>query len=109
VDSLTNTYGDWKTADAKVQARANELGVTLDEAAAMARKSPKAFLELFVPKGTTSNAASSGGTGVTGQRSAPVTGTNVRDKAFYTNLRKTDPRKYWSVDVQAQMRRDLFS
>jgi len=78
----------------------------------MAKNSPKAFMNLFVPQAATNSAAkpgSSTGSGEMGQRGVAANVGDVRDKAYYQNLRRTNPNKYWSVDVQAQMRRDLFS
>lgn len=107
-NKLTEVYSDWKTADAKVQERCQELDVSLQDATEMARHNPKAFMQLFVPSAP-SSADRSSGTGDLGQRgvsSAPDG--QLGTKEYYSKLRKTDPEKYWSVDVQAQMRRDLF-
>lgn len=106
--SLTETYGSWKDADAKVAERAGELDISLEDATKMARQNPKAFLQLFVPQGT-STPTSSIGSGDMGQRGVSSQSGDTRDKAWYANLRKTDPNKYWSVDIQAQMRRDLYN
>ena len=106
---LTETYGDFKTADAKVQERAMELDIDLRDATAMARRNPKAFLQLFVPAGA-SAAARSSSAGESGQRGVSVnTGATTRDQAYYSKMRKENPNKYWNVDTQAQMRRDLFN
>lgn len=109
---LNKTFGDWETADRKIQERCSELDLTPAEATQMAKNSPKAFMDLFVPKAqanASARAGSSTGTGEMGQRGVAPTGSGVRDKAYYQNLRRTNPNKYWSVDVQAQLRRDLFS
>lgn len=108
---LTEVYGDWATADTKVQEKARELDITLEEAGNMARNNPKAFMQLFVPAQSTTNhkAGSSTGTGDIGQKGVSNAPGQVRDKAYYNELRRKNPNKYWSVDVQAQLRRDLFS
>ena len=109
VDNLTETYGDFKTADAKVQERARELDISVEDATAMARNNPKAFLQLFV-QSNSSSAARSSSAGESGQRGVPVnTGATIRDQAYYSKMRREQPNKYWSVPVQAQMRRDLFN
>jgi hypothetical protein len=107
---LTNTYGDWATADKNVTARAQELGISLQDATALAKTSPKAFKELFIPSegvAPTSGSIRSGGEG----QSAPLTTSGSLDdrKAYYSKLRRENPNKYWSVDVQAEMRRELFN
>lgn len=109
--TLTETYGDWGTADAKVQERARELDISVQDATAMARNNPKAFLQLFVPQGTTTTDRSagvrSGGSGQT------VAGNNtagtIRDHAYYAKMRRDNENQYWKLDTQLQMRRDLYS
>lgn len=111
VSDLTKVYGDWKTADLKVQERAQELDISLEEATTMARNNPKAFRTLFnlQPQQQTSNPAGSHGAGAQGQRGVSSHPGQVLNKEYYSNLRKNDPNKYWSVDTQAQMRRDLYT
>lgn len=109
---LNETFGDWATADKKIMEKCSELDLTPAEATQMAKNSPKAFMNLFVPQAanTAARAGSSTGTGDMGQRhTATQDAGEVRDKAWWNNLRRTNPNKYWSVDMQAQMRRDLFS
>ena len=106
VETLTKTFGDWDAADLKVQERAKELDISLKEATAMAQQNPKAFLQLFNTQ--SQQAARSSGTEGIGQRGVGSTG-EVHDQAYYSKLRKERPNHYWSVDVQAQMRRDLFN
>lgn len=111
VATLTKTYGDWKTADTKVQERALELDIKLEDATTMARNNPKAFLQLFNPQTTTTTDQSSGvrsagsGQTVVGE----VTTGDTRDAAYYNNMRKTKPKLYWSVEMQAQYRRDIHN
>lgn len=110
-NKLTEVYGDWKTADAKVQARAQELDIQLQDASTMARKNPTAFMELFVPK-EAANIAGTGSvrSGGDGQKSPGTTASGeVRDQAWYSKLRRENPNKYWSVETQAQYRRDVFN
>lgn len=109
---LKTTFGDWQTADQKVLERCSELDLTPDEATRMAKNNPKAFMQLFVPQSqanTAAKAGSSTGTGNMGQRGAQTTTGEVRDKAWWNQKRRENPTWYWSVDAQAQMRRDLFS
>jgi len=108
VNALVKDHGDWDTANLKVQERARELDISDKDASMMARQNPKAFLQLF---NQTTKPAPSSGSGETGQRTTfdGMTNTSDRDQAYYSKLRRENPNKYWSVDVQAQMRRDLFN
>ena len=108
LDVLVETHGDWDTANLKVQERARELDISDKDASIMARQNPKAFLQLF---NQTTKSAQSGGSGEVGQRTTfdSMSKTGDRDQAYYSKLRRENPNKYWSVDVQAQMRRDLFN
>jgi hypothetical protein len=108
---LTETYGDWATADAKVQERAAELDITLTDATAMARNNPKAFLQLFSPTGTTNTDRSSGvRSGGSGQSVGDVSSSEgIRDATYYSKLRKENPNLYWKTETQLQLRRDLYS
>jgi uncharacterized protein YigA (DUF484 family) len=108
VASLTQTYGDWEAADLKVQERAKELDISIEDATRMAKQNPKAFLQLFDAQ-VSSNTARSSGTEGMGQRGVSSQSGDVRDKAYYSKMRREQPNKYWSVNVQAQMRRDLFN
>ena len=110
VADLTKKYGEWKSADAYVQERSRELDISLEEATKMAKNNPIAFRSLYNldAPAASPNPAGSVGAGAQGQRGISSAPGTVRDKAYYSNLRKNDPNKYWSVDVQAQMRRDLF-
>ncbi len=110
VANLTETYGTWKTADTKVQERALELDIKLEDATTMARNNPKAFLQLFNPKTTTTD--QSGGVRSAGSGQTVVGGAitgDTRDAAYYNNLRKTNPKVYWAVETQAQYRRDIHN
>lgn len=108
--ALTTTYGDVKTADVKVQERAIELDIPLDDATTMARNNPKAFLNLFIPSTTAAPAGSAGvrsaGSGQNTVANTPITG-DVRDKAYYQKLRRENPKYYWSLEGQTAYRRDV--
>ena len=108
---LTTTFGDFKTAEAAILERAGALEMTPSEATDLGYRNPRMFYELFLPKtgvrppqqsigsaATTTTAASQSQTGDSG----------VRDKAYYNDLRKTNRDKYWSVETQKQLRRDLY-
>ena len=106
---LTDIYGDFKTAQTKVEERAMELDIEVDDATLMARNNPKAFLKLFAPIETTNaDSSSSVRSGGSGQQTVAVTtNTGDRDAAYYSELRKKNPKEYWSLKTQAQYRRDI--
>lgn len=108
---LTETYGDWKTAVTKVDAKAAELGMTGGEATTLAEKNPKAFLQLFdVQDGSNtdnSTGVRTGGDGVKSTVADRISNDGVQDAAFYRNLLKTNPREYWKEATQIAYRRDV--
>lgn len=96
---LKASFGD-KYAEV-LKTKAEELGLTIEDMTAMAAKSPSALIKLVSssksneplsspPKGIRMNTSDSKG----------------RDYAYYTNLRKTDPKAYHSREVQWQMHKD---
>ncbi len=106
-DKLTDTYGEWDKADEEIRARCATLKMSTQEATSLAKTSPAAFYELFLPKqGTPTQSSAASATGK--QTSMPPVEDGLsRDRAYYKELRKKNPNKYWSVDVQAQYRRDV--
>lgn len=109
---LTQTYGDWNTADAKVQERCQELDISLQDATAMARNNPNAFMQLFIPKTTSIDSSAGVRSGGSGQTVAGVynaSADTIRDQQYYSNLRKENKNLYWKTETQLQMRKDLYS
>ena len=111
---LTDIYGDWKTADAKVTERARELDISLQDATQMAKNNPKVFGQLFLPATYTTNTNSSsgvrsGGSGQTVAGALNASASTLRDAAYYSKLRRENPAEYWKTETQLQYRRDLFS
>ena len=105
---LTETYGEWNKANDEVERRCSELRMSTQEATDLAKRSPSAFYELFLPKAGTPS-QSSAASATSKQTSMPQTETTESDiKEYYKKLRKENPNKYWSPEVQAQYRRDLY-
>lgn len=108
VTNLTEHYGKWEDADKAVIAKADALGMSMKEVTSLAKRTPDAFYKLFEmekPKGPQQGVASQ----ATNQISiinAP-SHEEKRDRAYYSKLRKENPKKYWHVDTQAQYRRDV--
>ncbi len=107
MNTLTELYGDWKTADTKVQERAKELDIELDDVTTMAKNNPKAFLSLFKTPTASSDSSSGVRSAGSGQKTAELPSGNERDAAFYKKMRIENPKQYWSLDTQAQFRRDI--
>jgi hypothetical protein len=109
---LLEQYGDWDKGNEAIMARSAQLGMTVKEASQLARRSPDAFEQLFLEQKQVTNTQQSMSS-VT-QRTAvePAGSPAKRDQAYYKAMRLSkDPRerdRYWSQEVQAQMRRDLF-
>jgi len=108
-EKVTEVYGEWTKANTEIMAKAKELGMSTEAATELARRSPTAFYELFLPKPGTSNTSGSARASGVGQQAASTHTGEVRNKEYYNKMRK-DPKtesRYWSVEMQAQMRRDL--
>jgi len=106
-NKLTETFGEWSKANTEVQAKAAELGMSNEDATTLAKRSPSAFYELFLPKSSTNNTAGSPRSVGAGQQATSTHTGEVRNQAYYNKMRKEQGNKFWSVEVQAQMRRDL--
>lgn len=106
---VTEVYGNWDKANEEIQRRASELNMSSQEATDLARRSPAAFFELYIPKGTQtptqSSARSAGGQITSAHTSEGKSEQELRE--YYKQLRRENPRKYWTPEVQAQYRRDL--
>lgn len=100
---MVELYGQDKAADA-VAKKASELGVNVDFLRDVAAKSPTSFFELMgVDKGTQGVPQSTGdGLNTEGlsQSSPAIQGGTVE---AYSELRKTNPKEYWSPDVQKKL------
>ena len=106
---LIEVFKDWDAANSAVEARASELKMTTDEATTLAVSNPVMFSELFLPKGTTVPQQSTSSAATSNSQSlSSVEDTVTRDKAYYSKMMREDKNKYWSVETQKQMRRDLY-
>lgn len=104
---LEELHGSEENIDKYVESHSASLGMTTDEATLLAKNSPDAFLRLFTAEGT---AAPQQGV-VSGNpqqtlTNAGASGTN--DKAYYDEMLKKNPRKYWKTETQLQLRRDVY-
>ncbi len=99
-EELTKAFGS--SFEAKVLAKASELGVNREFLTSMAATAPKAFLELVGAHGTPRSVDPNVGIAPRSslQSTAP---SGTKNYAYYQKLMKDDPREYWSVRVQKEL------
>lgn len=109
---LIEQFGDEAKANEFVRNKAAELGVGVEFLQDVAARSPKAFfssigLENAPPK-TPPTSPTRGDVNTEAFRN---NGTQVKQGtyAYYENLRKSDPKTYFSRDVQLQMHKDAMA
>lgn len=91
----------------KVQDTAKTLGVDVKYLDFVAESTPSIFYRLMGMENVITNTATPPHTRVNSDVIAP-TSTNKRDRLFYDNLRKTDPVKYNSKEIQNQKYQDML-
>ena len=101
---LQELYGD--QAVAKVQERANELGMTVDQMVQTAKATPDAFMAMLNPPSNPETNAISH-TQVNSASTA-FSNTSERNYAFYDKIRKENPVAYFSPKTQKQMHKDAL-
>ena len=99
--SMVETFGT--EAAATVQAKANELGMSLDSLRDLAAQSPAAFASL-IGSAPVSQAGFAPRTSV--NSAAAFQSNGDRDYAYYAALRKSDKERYYSPQVQREMLAD---
>jgi uncharacterized protein YdcH (DUF465 family) len=99
---LRAVFGD-KYAEV-LKSRSSELGISIERMTALAEESPNALIKLVVQEGSGERLSSP-------PRSSLRTDGKVttRNYAFYQNMRKEDPRKYFSKEVSWQRMKDAES
>lgn len=100
-DTLSTHFGSLDKAKEAITKAASDLGVTVQYLRDIGAKSPTALYKMLSiePKQKVTQLDTT--------KSILNTNTNqqdpnVKDLAYFQQLRKTDPHKYWSVEVQAQ-------
>ena len=105
VNSLTEVFGD--KAREVHENRLKEIGMSQEEFTSLASRSPKAALALF-PEIGRSTGSTSGGSSTGSVNAEHFSGSGqVKPGTYnwYSQLRKTDPKKYFSREVQVEMAR----
>ncbi len=96
--SLIQSFGT--EAVSKVRDRAKELGMSVDRLREVAEESPNAFLSLVgQPPLMQRNADTSS----TKNSIASFNGSSNRDFQYYQNLRRSNPKQYYSPSIQNEM------
>lgn len=102
VDALIGQVGSADAAREAIAKRAEQLGVTAAYLKEQAMISPSAFKELMgVRQGQASSAPATNKPSVVVPKNNSHSG--VPNKAYFDNLKKTDPRTYWSPRVQNEL------
>lgn len=100
-----------------LKAKAAELGVSEEYLNSMAKDTPKAFLKL-VEAGEAKRATPSAPGLFTPPSGANIHSTNqskgfsptgTPKMSFYENIKRTDPSRYWSPEVQNKMHKDAIA
>jgi len=103
---LGEKFGE--TAKDFLKTKSQEIGMTIDELKDMAGRNPKAFFQLTgvtvggVPSRNQSALVGGGTSAEAGMRGR----NESRDFGYYQNLRKTNPKEYYSPSVQTQYAKD---
>lgn len=96
--------GDLQAAQKFIQEKAVELGLTTDKMVEMARTSPAAFLRLVGVQEGQQQAVKQ----QQAPKGTPYTPTGQAETgtwAYFENIRKTNPRAYYSAEVQNELMR----
>lgn len=102
-DTLTEKLGEDYTRHVKT--RAAELGMSMEQLNQMAANTPQAFLALVVPS---ERAPDNVAPPATRHNSAAFTPqTNTRGNKYYSEMRKTNPSKYFTAAVQLEEFQEL--
>lgn len=107
---LIRQFGSQEDAVKAVQAKAAELGVNPQFIADTAFRSPQALFNLMGinPETTPRSPTTPGPSSDVNPRVLDKVNPNPKPNtyAYYDQLRKSDPNRYWSSSVQAQMMKD---
>lgn len=106
VAKLKEVYGaDYSK---RLEEKCEALGIDKDTLNSLAARSPTAFLELVLPKGPGERSFTPPRSSVASEHTTPNTSAQPGTKAWYDNLRKSDPTNYWSTKTQWKMHQDAI-
>ena len=103
-DALRSRYGDEKSANQEFEAKAREMGLSVDEALELGKKSPKVVLSWFGEIQPQSSAPAPGRNtqGIEGSTRGPQEGT----WEWWQKLRRDDPKVYFSPKMARKRMQD---
>jgi hypothetical protein len=99
------------TYNRTIKDQAQKMGVGEEFLKSLAADQPQAFLKLFdvVPRQeTNSTAANAPRSEINTEGLGPRHNDGVKRKSFYENLRRKDPKTYWSVAVQSEEHKEAL-
>jgi hypothetical protein len=109
ISELQRLYGPDYVS--RLETRREELGLEQSEMNALAARSPTAFMALVAPNQARTthtapprSAVRTEGLTAAHSSSAPLPGT----WAWYETLKKNDPKRYWTPEVQGQLHKDAI-
>ena len=102
-DTLKGQYGD-KLGQA-LQAKASELGLSMDRMEQLASESPSAFLALFGDNKQDSAFSSMLNNSINTE-GVNMQSSKERNWSYYQNLRRSNPNQYYTPSVQQQLMKD---
>ncbi len=104
--NLVNSFG--ARYETKLRERTQELGMTEQDLTAMAMKTPKAFLTLVLPASAVrASLFTPPSSSVNSESFKPRSG--AKTWSYYENIRKTDPKRYFSPQMHNEMMGQLSS
>lgn len=96
-------FGTSEKATEVIRQKAKDLGLSVDDLREIAARSPTAFAKMVFTGETAANpAAGSITSGIAKSQAVAPGGVTYKEgtKEFFDNIRQTDPKKYWTPEVQ---------
>lgn len=104
--SMVDFYGDVNKASTAVQAKAAELGLSMEALKDIAAKSPSAFQKIILGDAKVPNVQPLDSKSVNNESPRPVVGGRVAQegtKEYFEEIRKKNPKLYWSPSMQQKV------
>lgn len=102
-DFAISKFGDIEKARQGLKQRASELGLSVEDLKEIGSKSPNAFKDMFKAGGNSSEVSVKSSVNTEADNfGSGDDSTKVGTKAYYDNMRRTNPHKYWSPKVQSE-------
>lgn len=105
-DAIVTAYGSLDAAAAAVNAKAAELGMSIEDLKGIAAKSPTAFQKIILgeaQKGGNEAPLKPNASAPVIPGNAPLGNAKPGTKEYFDGILKTDRKKYWTPEVQMQL------